>query len=202
MNKLYKYAEESIVNGKSFSTSRVEFQTGRLLVRTISPSDARVLSQFYGENSKHFASWEPTSTTDLSLLENAIKAIEMWLEEHDRGTAIRFLVFLKGEEKNLIGVVNFSQIFHGSFQACYLGFKIDHRYEGRGMMLEAIEVSIEHMFVQEGLHRIMANYIPSNMRSERLLERLGFVREGYAEKYLSVNGRWQDHVLTALGKER
>lgn len=181
---------------------QIEFRTERLFVRTISSSDAQAIAQFYGENSDHFAPWEPSYATDLSLSENVTKAIGKWLEEYDSGTAIRFLIFLKGEEKNLIAVVNFSQIFHGSFQACYLGFKVDHRYEGRGIMIEAIEASLEHMFVQEGLHRIMANYIPSNMRSARLLERLGFVKEGYAEKYLAIGGRWQDHVLTALNKER
>jgi ribosomal-protein-alanine N-acetyltransferase len=32
----------------------------------------------------------------------------------------------------------------------------------------------------------------------RLLERLGFEREGRAKAYLNIDGRWQDHVLTAL----
>ena len=43
----------------------------------------------------------------------------------------------------------------------------------------------------------MANYLPSNTRSEALLERLGFEREGYAKSYLQIGGRWRDHVLTA-----
>jgi ribosomal-protein-alanine N-acetyltransferase len=37
-----------------------------------------------------------------------------------------------------------------------------------------------------------------NERSGRLLERLGFVREGYARDYLLIAGRWQDHILTSL----
>ena len=35
-------------------------------------------------------------------------------------------------------------------------------------------------------------------RSGRLLERLGFEREGYARRYLCIAGAWEDHVLTAL----
>lgn len=69
-------------------------------------------------------------------------------------------------------------------------------------MRESIEVAIEYMFTREGLHRIMANYTPSNIRSARLVERLGFAKEGYAEKYFSIDGKWQDHILTALIKER
>jgi ribosomal-protein-alanine N-acetyltransferase len=32
----------------------------------------------------------------------------------------------------------------------------------------------------------------------RLLERIGFRREGYAHAYLRINGQWQDHALFAL----
>ncbi len=48
------------------------------------------------------------------------------------------------------------------------------------------------------MHRIMANYMPHNMRSGHLLTKLGFEREGYAKQYLQINGEWRDHVLTAL----
>lgn len=52
------------------------------------------------------------------------------------------------------------------------------------------------------MHRIMANYMPHNQRSGNLLTRLGFEREGYAKKYLLIDGTWQDHVLTALMNEQ
>ena len=37
-----------------------------------------------------------------------------------------------------------------------------------------------------------------NLASMRVLERVGFSREGFARSYLRINGRWQDHVLFAL----
>lgn len=44
----------------------------------------------------------------------------------------------------------------------------------------------------------MANYVPTNERSGRLLRRLGFTVEGYARDYLFIDGAWRDHVLTSL----
>ena len=44
----------------------------------------------------------------------------------------------------------------------------------------------------------MANFMPRNAASARVLEKCGFVREGLARKYLRIAGRWEDHVLTAL----
>ena len=59
-------------------------------------------------------------------------------------------------------------------------------------------MAIDHVFHALKLHRIMANYMPTNVRSARLLRRLGFVPEGFARDYLFIAGAWQDHVLTAL----
>jgi ribosomal-protein-alanine N-acetyltransferase len=48
------------------------------------------------------------------------------------------------------------------------------------------------------MHRIMASYMPRNARSEAVLERLGFQKEGFAKDYLLINGKWEDHNLTSL----
>jgi ribosomal-protein-alanine N-acetyltransferase len=52
------------------------------------------------------------------------------------------------------------------------------------------------------LHRIHAAFLPGNTASRRVLEKNGFVEEGFAEKYLQIDGRWEDHVLFGLTRER
>jgi ribosomal-protein-alanine N-acetyltransferase len=98
----------------------------------------------------------------------------------------------------VIGRLNFTEIVRGPFRACILGYAVDRAYEGRGYMFEGLRAAIAWVFGELRLHRIMANYRPENERSGRLLERLGFVREGYARDYLFIDGAWRDHVLTAL----
>ncbi len=68
-------------------------------------------------------------------------------------------------------------------------------------MLEALGLLIQFAFAQLRLHRIMANYMPSNRRSGILLERLNFTVEGKAKRYLRIGHLWQDHVLTSLTNE-
>ena len=112
---------------------------------------------------------------------------------------MRLVLFERHRPKGaVVGVCNFSNFVRGPFQACYLGYSLDHRFEGRGLMMEALRASTAYAFEQLRLHRIMANYIPTNERSGRLLRRLGFVPEGYARDYLLIDGRWQDHILTSL----
>jgi ribosomal-protein-alanine N-acetyltransferase len=65
-------------------------------------------------------------------------------------------------------------------------------------MSEALRAANAYVFGPMRLHRIMANHRPENARSAKLLERLGFVREGLARDYLFIDGAWRDHVLMSL----
>jgi len=105
---------------------------------------------------------------------------------------------LRDDPACIIGAANFSQISRGPFQAAILGYKIAAASEGRGLMREALQTTICYVFEELHLHRIHANYIPSNVRSGRLLARLGFAIEGYAKDYLFINDAWRDHILTSL----
>ena len=69
-------------------------------------------------------------------------------------------------------------------------------------MTRALTLTNRCMFEQYNLHRIMANYLPENLASGRVLEKLGFVREGIAKDYLRINGVWRDHVLTSLTNDQ
>jgi ribosomal-protein-alanine N-acetyltransferase len=98
----------------------------------------------------------------------------------------------------VVGTVSFTNIRRGPLQACELGYGLDFRYQGRGLMTEALRAACTYAFNAMGLHRIQANHLPENLRSAAVLRRLGFVVEGYARDYLLINGHWRDHVLTAL----
>ncbi|MBV6778017.1 GNAT family N-acetyltransferase [Xanthomonas euvesicatoria] len=105
------------------------------------------------------------------------------------------LVLLQGEQ--VIGTTGFTQIQRGAFQACHMGYGLDAAQQGRGLIQWAATQGIAFAFGQLGLHRVMAQYVPENLRSARVLRRLGFQIEGYARRYLQLNGHWRDHVLTS-----
>ena len=112
-------------------------------------------------------------------------------------------VFLTVGCKNPVGdppvdTAEAEEKLRGVFQACHLGYQIARDRQGQGLMREALEALNAFAFEAMGLHRIMANYVPGNDRSGRLLERLGFEHEGLARNYLFIAGAWRDHVLTAL----
>lgn len=121
-------------------------------------------------------------------------------EEALRGIAYRFFLF-HGE--HIVGVANLSNLRRGALQAANVGYALDEKAQGKGMMTEALRALIDYAFGELGLHRIMADHLPDNHRSAALLARLGFEIEGYAKDFLRMgDGQWHDHVRTALVNHR
>jgi ribosomal-protein-alanine N-acetyltransferase len=171
--------------------------TARLTVEHIAPAHAPALADFFARNERHLAPWDPPRPAGIRETGFWLAECERAVEEYQDGTVARWVLRLREAPAQVVGRINFTQIARGPFQSCMLGYAIDAGLEGRGLMREALEAAIGHAFTALRLHRIQANYVPENMRSGRLLERLGFSREGLARNYLFIDGAWRDHVLTA-----
>jgi ribosomal-protein-alanine N-acetyltransferase len=173
---------------------QILLDTPRLILSTPVEADSIKFQSFDERNVSHLTPWR-SSTVPIDYKIQLTK----WEQELSEGKSIRLALVLKNDPHGeIIGFCNFTQIFRGPFQACYLGYHIDAVFEGKGLMSEAVAKAIEYMFETQKLHRIMANYMPSNERSACLLRKLGFVVEGYAKNYLLINDQWEDHVLTSL----
>lgn len=157
---------------------------------------AQRLFEYLSANRERFAQMAPKHASPLSV-EFAEQSIEAVLREHEQGIGTRFFVFEQAGDA-IIGDLSLTNIVRGVFLACHLGYRIDAAFEGKGLMREAVACALQYAFNELGLHRVMANYMPTNARSGALLRRLGFSVEGYARDYLFLNGVWQDHVLTSL----
>ncbi|WP_437590589.1 GNAT family N-acetyltransferase [Sorangium sp. So ce1000] len=158
---------------------------------------------YFERNRDHLARWDPPRPegfyTEAFWRERLLRDHDDFVADRALRLALQWRGSPGGE---VIGVCNFTQFVRGAFQAATLGYSLDQRAVGSGLMFEAIEAAIAYMFDTLGFHRVMANYLPHNERSGRLLRRLGFVVEGYARDYLFIDGAWRDHVLTALTNPR
>jgi ribosomal-protein-alanine N-acetyltransferase len=174
-------------------------ETPRLLLTLGAPEAAARYASFAVENDDHLSRWEPPRPEGYFLEAYWYRRLERNRDELTRDVSLRLGIFRRSDpEGALLGHCNFGQIVRGGAQSCILGYSLDRRCVGRGMMAEALAAAIPFVFEQLKLHRIQANYIPTNERSGRVLRRLGFVVEGYARDYLFIGGAWRDHVLTSL----
>ena len=172
-------------------------QTERLTLRRVTSADIPSILRYHKENEERFALTDPPKPdgfyTEEFWKERLAKSQKAWEAEQ----SLSFYLFEKNSDE-LVGMCNFTQMFRGAFQACYLGYALGGRHEGKGLMTEALQVALQHVLGSLDFHRTMANHLPENTRSAQVLQRLGFVVEGKAKDYLFINGRWRDHVLNSL----
>lgn len=105
-------------------------------------------------------------------------------------------------EGDLVGVVNINNVVMGAFRSGYMGYYGYRSSGGNGLMTEAVELTVSYAFESLGLHRLEANIQPANVRSIRLVERLGFRYEGLSPDYLFINSAWRDHERWAITDDR
>jgi ribosomal-protein-alanine N-acetyltransferase len=109
---------------------------------------------------------------------------------------------VRPEDDEIVGYFNISQIIRGPLQSAFLGYGGVARWSGAGYMTAALRLVVERAFNDLALHRLEANVQPGNAPSIALVERVGFVREGFSESYLKIGGRWRDHVRFAIRAEQ
>ncbi|MDB5092411.1 MAG: rimJ [Candidatus Eremiobacteraeota bacterium] len=179
-------------------TTRHVLETARLTIRLADVDDVRAVIDYDRRNREHLRAWEPVRDAATAYdVEVRSASLGGRRADADDGRGFLFLARMQGDDA-VAASVNLSNIVRGAFQACHLGYSVDAAREGQGIASEAVGAVVGFAFEGLRLHRVMANYQPTNERSGKLLRRLGFVTEGYARDYLFINGAWRDHVLTAL----
>ncbi|MEG8248649.1 GNAT family N-acetyltransferase [Pseudomonas paracarnis] len=174
----------------------MEYCVESYCLRPLACDDFERISRYERVNRKHLQPWEPLRDEEYFTTGNAKARVEQQVNNMQADNALCFL--LLAESGEVLARCNYTNIVRGVFQACHLGFSLAESAQGRGLMNKTLQVTNRHCFEQLGLHRIMANHLPRNVRSERLLESLGFEKEGHARAYLKIAGAWEDHTLRSL----
>ena len=96
------------------------------------------------------------------------------------------------------GEINLNSVQRGPFQSTYVGYWVDERQAGNGYVPEAVVLSARFAFDEQNLHRIQISIVPRNLASRRVVEKLAIRAEGVSERYLEINGVWEDHIRYAM----
>ncbi len=177
----------------------VVLSTERLTLTLPTHDAAPRFVAYYEANREFHKRWDPPRPEGFYTVDYWAQRLSMGRLDYQDDTSMRLAFFLASDpEGPVVGTANFSSFVRGPFQACRLGYGLGQEFEGQGYMAEALREALRHVFEDLGLHRVEANYVPTNTRSANLLRRLGFSVNGYARDYLYIGGQWSDHVLTSL----
>ncbi len=186
----------SISTVNSSPTIRAE----RVLLRAPTLADYPQWAKLREESRSFLAPWEPVWPAD-DLTKLAFRRrIRRYQREIRNGAGYPMFVFSPDGE-TLLGGLTLSQVQRGVAQSTVLGYWMGMPFAGKGYMSAAVRAMAVFAFETLHLNRIEAACLPHNQASIRLLEKVGFRREGYARKFLCIDGRWQDHLLYGLVRD-
>ncbi|MBR3058017.1 MAG: GNAT family N-acetyltransferase [Clostridiales bacterium] len=120
------------------------------------------------------------------------------LGQYKNNTQVGFWLSRIEEPGKIIGRLSFYSIIGGAMMTSFVGYHIDEACQGQGYMTEALQAGCDFMFKYYRLHRIQADVMPHNEKSQAVVEKCGFVKMGYNIRYMEIDGKYQDHVMYVL----
>lgn len=160
--------------------------------RLVTRDDVPALVDLLRANRDFLAPWEPLRTNDFFTAEYQCTAIAGLLEQYEMGAMVPHVIL---DEGDIVGRITLNNVVRGPLQSAKLGSWVASAANGRGVATAAVAAIVRVAFDELKLHRIAAATLLHNIRSQRVLERSGFVRFGVAPRYLQIAGEYQDHAL-------
>jgi [ribosomal protein S5]-alanine N-acetyltransferase len=164
--------------------------------RLISTGDAERLAKLQQSGRAFFEPWDPIRDDAYFTIGGQQAEVERALGRYRDGEALPHVII--DEREQVVGRITLSGITRGAFQSCSMGYWVAPEYNGRGYAHDAARLMTELAFDDLGLHRVQAETLPHNTRSQHVLQDVGFTRYGLAAEYLKIAGKWQDHVMYQL----
>lgn len=175
----------------------LQYETNRLILKVLGPDYAADVLRFYEKDKELFERYE------------ADRSPNFYTEGHQRNllqveyglclklSLVRFYVFLKEDPDTIIGTVSLYDV-STPFARADVGYKFSSRHHHKGYAAEALEKLIDIAFTELNIHRLCARVQPENAPSIRLLQGLGFEKEGICRGYMRMRGKWVDHLQYSL----
>jgi ribosomal-protein-alanine N-acetyltransferase len=155
-------------------------------LRPVRVRDARTWREIRVRNAPWLRPWEPTNP-------------ETPLYRSSLGPYVSMVRAMRRDE--FAGQLTIGSIVWGSARSGQVGYWIDEKFAGRGIIPTALAMAVDHSFHVVGLHRLEASIRPENNASRRVVEKLGFREEGVRRRQLHIDGAWRDHLCYALTVE-
>lgn len=175
-------------NAESLPTVRGE----RVVLRWLTPDDVDALFEIFSDPVV-MRYWSSPPMVHRSEAAHLLAKID----EHFRNRDLFQWGIARADDDRVIGTCTLAHLNVANRRA-ELGFALGRLHWRKGLMSEALVALLDFGFGALNLHRLEADVDPRNEASIRILERLGFRREGYLRERWLTNGETQDTVLLGL----
>ncbi len=176
----------------------------RVLLRPLRGTDFAAWREVRRASRDWLEPWEPRpepGSADPVADADAFRArCSAWDRQRQFDAAYGFGLFLRADER-FIGEVSLGTVHRGPFQSASIGYWVDRRQAGHGYVPEGVALIMRYGFEELSLHRLEAAIVPRNAPSRRVAAKLRLREEGTSERFLQINGVYEDHVRYAITVE-
>lgn len=170
---------------------------GPITLRPLRRRDRRAWQEVRTRNRAWLSKWEagapPESTKEQIPSFGAM--VRFFDDQARSGMAAPLVIWYDGV---LVGQITLGGIAYGALRSAHIGYWIDERYAGRGIVPSAVNLIVRYAFDRLHLHRLEINFRPENEPSRRVAEKCGFIYEGERKSLLYIDGGWRDHLCYVL----
>jgi RimJ/RimL family protein N-acetyltransferase len=173
----------------------VSLTTARLRIRALRRNDAPALFTIWSDaEAMRYFSFAPMRHID-----EARARVETTLQSSSSGKDLVCVVeaLEPDDSGEVLGTCDLFHL-HAQCRRAEIGFSLQRRHWGKGLISEAAAAIVDHAFDNVKLNRIEADIDPRNVASARVLERIGFQREGLLRERWIVGDEVTDSALYGL----
>lgn len=170
-------------------------ETSRLILREVTIDDANDMYTYLSDNDVV----KPMGLEPFETVEDVWDEIKWYQSIYEEGTGIRWGITLK-DSGTVIGSCGFLNRRTKHYRA-EIGYELSSDYWGKGIASEALEAVVKYGYQHFQLERIEALIEPTNLPSQKLVEKQGFQREGLLRHYEFTRGKFEDLYMYSIIKE-
>ena len=174
-------------------------QHGDVQLRPLKAGDRKAYEEVRHANRDWLSPWDATNPSGMTAKPGFFDVMRGARRQARAGTSLSLAIEFEGR---FVGQATLGNIVWGSLRQGYIGYWIDSRVAGRGVTPTAVAMLTDHALLDMELHRIEINIRPENQASIRVVEKLGYHREGLRPRYLHIAGDWRDHVCYVMTAEQ
>jgi len=164
------------------------------IIRPYLATDAPAVMEAALESVAEIEPWMPWCHAGYNL-ELAREWIALSTRNRADGTSYEFMIC--DDEDRCLGACGIND-FHREYPIANIGYWVRSSASGRGVAPAAVRLAVRWAFANTPLQRLEIVAATGNVRSQRVAEKAGAIREGVLRARLQLHGRLHDAVMYSI----
>jgi RimJ/RimL family protein N-acetyltransferase len=161
-------------------------------LKALEKDDLPILVEWFN-NPDFFGEYVPLIQTSRMEMEKAFE---------NRNPSESKIFLIEKKDGNKIGyIIHFNVIWNGIGKLTTIAYSLEPSQRGKGYGTEAAQIMVDYLFLTKEIPCIQATAHIKNIASHRVLEKVGFKREGIIRKRFYIRGEWSNQILFSILKE-